>query len=146
MKRSLFIVSGSIALLVALTVGRTDAAAPAGFVGQWDVNTKLVAASDAVNPHYRVGDIRVDVWTIACAAERCTLTTKDGTMPGIVRGTAAAFDVSVPLDGIIVMQVHIEATLTSSGSMKGTINADYWDSRFGYKVGLDAWTFQGVKR
>ncbi len=148
MKRSNYFVPGLLGSLVALMLACSgaDAAVPASFLGIWDVNTKLVTASDAVNPNYRVGDIRIDVWKIAGTEERCTLTTKDGTMPGAIRGTAAIFDVSVPLDGIIVMQVHVEGFLTSSRSMKGTIKADYWDSRFGYKVGLDAWTFEGVRR
>ncbi len=147
MKRSIHLVPGLLASLVALLCARSaQAAAPEDFFGRWDVNTKLVAASDAVNPNYRVGDIRIDVWTIAGTGARCTLTSKDGTMPGAVSGTVGTFDVSVPLDGIIVMQVHIEAYLTSSRSMKGTIRAEYWDSRFGYKVGLDAWTFEGVRR
>ncbi|MFO0745326.1 MAG: hypothetical protein U1F43_06555 [Myxococcota bacterium] len=148
MRRNLYFVSGVLLAFVALllTRGSAKAAEPADFFGRWEVTTKLVTAYDAVNPNYRPGDIRVDVWTITGDVAGCSLTTKDGSMPGVVQGTAAVFDVAVPLDGIIVMKVHIEAYLTSSGSMKGTINADYWDSRFGYKVGLDAWTFEGVKR
>ncbi len=116
------------------------------FFGSWDVNTKLVAASQAVNPDYQPGDIRIDVWQFSGTPEACTLTTKDGSVPGVVDGTVGTFDVDVPLDGIIVTKVHIAAFLTGSSSMKGTINADYWDSRFGYKVGMDAWTFEAVKR
>jgi len=133
-----------LAALLAHCDGGT--ATSADFFGAWDVNTKLVAASDAVNPDYQPGDIRIDMWQFSGTPEACTLTTKDGTVPGVIDGTVGTFDTEVPLDGIIVMKVHIQVFLTSSGSMKGTINADYWDSRFNYKVGVDAWSFEGVKR
>ncbi len=147
-KALLSTIVAAMALLVpALDASGADAAPhPSSFFGTWDVNIKLVTASGAVNPNYKPGDIRIDVWRFAGDGARCALTTKDGTVQGAIRGTVASFQTDVPLDGIIVMRVHIEAHLTSSGSMRGTINADYWDSRFGYKVGMDAWSLRGQKR
>lgn len=118
----------------------------ADFLGEWDVNTRLTAASDAVNPNYRVGDLRTDVWRISGSVAQPSLTTRDGTLQGRIVGGQAEFLAEIALGAIIVMRVQIGAFQTSSRSMSGTIRAEYWDRRFGYMVGLDAWTFEAFRR
>lgn len=125
---------------------RSGHAGDQDFVGVWDVNTRLTVASGPVNPTYKPGDLRVDVWQIGGVPAQSWLTTKDGTMQGTIANSQARYIADVPLGQIIVMRVAIGCYLTSSRSMKGTISAEYWDRRFGYKVGLDAWTFEALKR
>lgn len=149
MKYFLIVRSAALFLCIAglLTIQSAVAKADeADFYGVWDVNTLLTAASDAVNPDYQAGDLRIDVWQISGDSGQPTLTTRDGTVAGQIATNQAEFYAEVPLDNIILMRMVISAFLTSSRSMKGTISAEYWDTRFGYKVGLDAWTFEGLRR
>lgn len=118
----------------------------AAFYGVWDVNTRLTAASAAVNPDYRPGDLRIDVWQIRSGPGSPTLTTRDGTIAGRIAGDQAQFYAEVPVGNIILMRLLVSAFLDSSRSMAGTITAEYWDTRFGYKAGLDAWSFGVLRR
>lgn len=124
----------------------TAHAESANFFGIWDVNTRLTAASNAVNQGYRAGDLRVEVWQLGGTLTAPTLTTRDGTVAGQISGDQAVFAVDLPLSQILVMRLQISASLTSSRSIAGTITAEYWDTRFGYKIGLDAWSFEGIRR
>ncbi len=132
--------------LVAVALPGRALAGSADFMGDWDVNTTLVAASGAVNQDYKPGDLRIEVWRISGSLDQPVLTTKDGSIHGRISGDAAQFLADVPVGQIVVMRIRIEAGLTSSRSMRGTINADYWDRRFGTKIGLDAWTFEAQRR
>lgn len=133
----------SVVLLCFAGTARADST---DFFGVWGVNTRLTAASDAVNPDYRVGDLRIDVWQVGGNAAAPTLTTRDGTVAGQISGNQAVFVADVPLDQILVMRIQISAWLTSSRSIAGTITAQYWDTRFGHQIGLDAWSFEGIRR
>jgi len=134
-----------LALMACLLAGPVHAD-DRDFFGIWDVNTYLTAASNPVNRDYEPGDVRADVWRIDGTALQSTLTTRDGTMPGQIANGQAEYYAEVPVGQIVLMRIMIAASLTSSRSMKGTIRAEYWDRRFGTQIGLDAWTFEGLRR
>ncbi|MCC6750368.1 MAG: hypothetical protein IT371_22070 [Deltaproteobacteria bacterium] len=134
------------AFFISLFVACGGTGKPEDFFGVWDVNTKLVAGSSPVNPQYKEGDIRADAWTIAGTLDQASLTGNQGTVPGRIVGTTATFDIQVNTGLGIVAKGHFELFLTGSRSLKGTINADYFSAQFGYKVGMDAWSAEAVKR
>ncbi len=142
-RRSLIL--AGILVLAGAVVGCTDTGQPEDFFGVWDVNTILTAGSDPVNPSYKEGDLRIDVWTIAGTLEKATLTGNQGTVPGRTTGTVAAFEIAANTGLGIIAKGKFDLYLTSSASLKGTITADYFSAQFGYKVGLDAWTAEAVK-
>lgn len=134
-----------LGLVLAVVLGSLPAGAQ-DFFGVWDVDTYLTAASNPVNRDYRPGDVRAEVWRIEGAGGQASLTSSQGTMPGRIAGGQAQFYAEAPLGQVLVMRILIEAALSSSRSMKGTIRAEYWDARFGTQVGLDAWTFEALRR
>ena len=114
--------------------------------GSWSVQTRLVAASDATNPTYRPGDLRVEQWDIRQSGAALQLTTQAGTIAGAVGPNytlvfASAWDTGLG----VTSDIRIEARMTSSASMAGTIKVNYYSAQFGYQVGLDAWTFQAIR-
>ena len=159
LSRRCVVLAGVLVLLGAVTGCTSSAPAGGGgtgpgtgtgtgedFFGVWDVNTKLTAGSDPVNPSYKEGDLRIDVWTIAGTLDKASLTGNQGTVHGRIDGTNATFEIQVDTGLGIIAKGRFDLFLTSSASLKGTIKADYYSAQFGYKVGLDAWTAEGVKR
>jgi hypothetical protein len=125
--------------------GGSSAATPADLIGTWDVNTTLVAASAATNPSYKEGDLRTEVWTISGMPAALTLKSSQGTIAGTASSNTGVFDATVDTGLNLKMKVHIECFLNGTQSMKGTIKSEYFGTFDNY-IGLDAWTFEALRR
>ncbi len=143
MKLGLWLVLISLVLTsnVNPTFAATDPAA-----GKWKVQTKLVAAMDATNPAYKVGQVRQEKWVIKVAKKKATLKTPSGVIAGVKAGKAWLFDQTFDTGYGVLINMHIVARARSSSLLKGTIEARYYSAQFGYEIGIDAWSFTGLRR
>ena len=143
MKFSAFMLAG----LIWLSSASANAADP--IAGKWKVYTKLVTAQQAVNENYNVGDLRLEAWRIKTKGKKGTLKTPSGEIAGAKIGKAWVFDQQYDVYYPVALHMHIVARV-QNGKLKGTIEATYWDVRYGNeiagKLAIDAWTFKGTKR
>ena len=114
--------------------------------GKWKVQTKLVAAQDAVNQNYNVGDVRRENWKVKIKKKQGTLTTPSGTISGTKIGKAWVFNQNFDTGYGVIINMHIVAKAKSSELMKGTIEVRYLSAQFGYELGIDAWSFTGFRK
>ncbi len=136
----------SLAVLLAVPAGDVAHAQMFNCAGTWTVQTRLVAASDATNQTYRPGDLRVDQWYIQQSGTALQLTSNAGTVAGqIGNGYTMVFAGAWDTGLGITSDIRIEGQMQSTASMVGTIKVNYYSAQFGYKVGLDAWTFQAMR-
>ena len=113
-------------------------------VGTWDVTTTLVAAQKATNPDYKPGHIRKERWQIAQSGGQLVLTTPNGSLPGQAQGGGYAFEGVTDTGMNLRIRVRVEAWLTGSRSMKGTIKA-WYHGTFNNLGGIDAWSFEATR-
>jgi hypothetical protein len=114
-------------------------------VGTWQVTTTLVAASKATNPDYKPGHIRVETWRIASHGGGLALTSQAGTIPGQAAGGGFVFDGGADTGANLKIHVRVEGRWRGSTTIAGTIKVRYFGTFDNY-VGLDAWTFEAVRR
>lgn len=135
-----------IVLLVTLVAGvdRTDAGGNP-LKGRWKVTTRLVAAQEAINPNYNVGDQRIERWKIRGSARKAVMKTPAGTIRGKKRGKAWEFKQNYDTGLGVILSMHIVARQLGDDKMRGTIKATYLSAQFGYPIGIDAWSFKGRK-
>lgn len=135
-----------LAALIAFSIVNLALAQIIDCSGTWTVQTRLVAASDATNQNYRPGDLRMEQWMIRQSGTALQLMSQAGTVAGTIgQGYSMVFASAWDTGLGITSDIRIEARLTSSASMAGTIKISYYSAQFGYQVGLDAWTFEAMR-
>lgn len=167
----MLVLSAAAVALAALaaTPARALALSPKG---TWKATTRLVAASEQINPDYEIGDRRVETWRFSTSGTRSTLRTPAGVIKGRRIGKAWAYDGVYDLTAFettLKMRIHLVLRMSSSRSLRGTTEVGYfdpryaeggylhtpqdeagrasglWDPKLGLKLGLDAFSFTGKR-
>jgi hypothetical protein len=129
-----------------------DGASPQDIIGSWDVLGELVTspAEDPTNPYApKPGDIKPDTWTISDYGQGPVLTGSSGSIAGLYTENGALFEGTYDLGSAVYMVVRINCILSSSGSMYGTNENEFWGmntvtGEF-IKTGLESWKFKATK-
>ncbi|NPV63131.1 MAG: hypothetical protein HPY61_10990 [Methanotrichaceae archaeon] len=146
----------ALLLLLAACAGASiccaDGASPQDVIGTWDVLGELVTspAEDPADPYApKPGDIKPDTWTIADYGQGPVLTGSSGSIAGQYTENGALFEGTYDLGSAVYMVVRINCILSSSGSMYGTNENEFWGlntvtGEF-IKTGLESWKFKATK-
>jgi len=142
-----------LSLLAVAFLSCVGQAAPSDIVGTWDLVGELVTspAEDPADPYApKPGDIKPDTWIIADSGQGPVLTGSSGSIAGQYTEDGAVFEGTYSLGSAVYMVVHIECYMSSTSSMYGTIENEFWgiNTVTGelIKTGIEAWKFQAIKK